>query len=304
MKRLFKLAFLIVIVGTVIYTVSSKDTYFYRWLNFSFCDKPIHYKIGKVDNQFNLSLDQLKDSAQAGAAIWNGILRKELFTYDPNALLEISLIYDERQRALRTVTTEKELVEKDKNLLDVSAESFEQKKAEVEEKLHQLNSDIQYYNSIGGAPKDVYDQLISRQKNIQREIAEINAFANSLNQKADEINSKIEGVNKSVGNFNEILQTLPEEGLYIAHENKIEIYIVENENRLAITIAHELGHALGLDHIAKESAIMNPTASETTAVTQEDKDLLVSYCKQQNRLDLIKNDLANIVQFLKSTWQK
>ncbi|SSQ11003.1 putative Zn-dependent protease [Acinetobacter baumannii] len=51
------------------------------------------YKIAEVDPRFGLSQEQLIQITQQAADIWKEGTGKNYFTYDPNAKLEIRLVY-------------------------------------------------------------------------------------------------------------------------------------------------------------------------------------------------------------------
>ncbi len=55
------------------------------------------YKIADIDPRFGLSQDQLIQISQQAADIWKQGTGQDYFTYDPNAKLEIRLVYDNSQ---------------------------------------------------------------------------------------------------------------------------------------------------------------------------------------------------------------
>lgn len=298
MKRFIALIVLILLIGLGFFYKKDLVTIWNRWVNFSFCDASVSYKLSSIDPKFNIPRERVEKSTKEAGKLWNDLVGRDLFIYDANSDLEISLVFDERQGSIAIISEAREDIETTKENLELSVREFEQKKQQLEEDLNQLNDEINYWNKRGGAPKDKYNELISRQQELSREIQNINSMADKLNIQTQKINQKVDQVNKEVEKFNNLLSVKPEEGLYMAGTNKIEVYIYENDQSYTHTVAHELGHALGLDHVKQEHSIMYPVSSPQSKATQADLELITAFCQQQNRLDLIRNDLKNFFYIL------
>ncbi len=133
---------------------------------------------------------------------------------------------------------------------------YEKQSESFKQRLEALNSEIEEWNKKGGAPPDVFERLMKEQNSLKREAEKLNATARSLNKSADVYNSNVGTLNKEVDTINTALSTKPEEGVYLPQENKIEIYFHITQDELVHTLAHELGHALGMDHNSNQVSIM------------------------------------------------
>ena len=294
-KRLTITIALLIFVGSALFYRSELQNLYDRVAYFSFCEKPILYRIGTIDPKFKISNKEFIEIATQSANIWSTAYNKPLFEYSPDGTLDINLVYDERQTLLNSISTMNRKVEGDREGLEEKIESFKNWQSDLETRLGDLNKEIAEWNEKGGAPPEVYEELSKKQKELRVEINEINQTAENLNQSSDLLNQKVSNLNETITSFNSILKIRPEEGVFVPIENRIDIYFYSNESELKHTLAHELGHALGLGHIDTQDAIMNPVVSDEIQLTDDDLKVLSSFCEEQNRFLLLKNDLQTII---------
>ncbi len=83
----------------------------------------------------------------------------------------------------------------------------------------------------------------------------------------------------------------PEEGIYISDENgrRIIIYFNISKNELVHTLAHEMGHALGIGHINSTTSIMYSRTTEILSLSNDDLTALSTVCRKISVFEAIGN---------------
>ena len=261
--------------------VGSRYVYIYP------CARPILYKIGNIDPKFGVKQDQLLKDLKSAEAVWEKPTGKNIFDYDPDGPLTVNFVYDTRQALKTEIDRQEKSLTSQNQSLDAQITDYERQVVQFKVQNNQLNTDINYWNSQVGAPPDEYDKLVARQKDLQQEADRLNRLAKSLNQKADNYNSGVVKINSTIGTFNQALAVKPEEGLYTGSTNTIDIFFITDRNELIHTLAHEFGHARGLDHLDDAKAIMYPQTSLAVSATSGDIQALETICVRRSYWDVV-----------------
>ena len=119
-------------------------------------------------------------------------------------------------------------------------------------------------------------------------------MAATLNQSTSSYNIQISDLNDKISSFNSVLRQKPEEGVYRYRENSIDIYFMSSKDELIHTLAHELGHALGISHNDNKQSIMFAYSTKETTISEEDIAALHKQCKNLYLGELLKRKLYEL----------
>jgi peptidoglycan hydrolase CwlO-like protein len=264
------------------------------------CQSPKTFRLGTVDPRFHITKDELLQDAQEAGGVWKNEQGMILMQYDPNSQMPINMVYDQRQYLDSQINNLNDQVAQQKDSLKPQIADYQQKAAEFKKESTDLNTQIDYWNTKGGAPQDVYNGLVAKQHSLQQEATQLSQMADQLNQSTDAYNQQIQQLNQKVNNYNNVLSYKPEEGLYTKDgtNEKIDIYFNNSRMELVHTLAHEMGHSLGLGHNSNPESIMYPETNLITTPSVDDENALAQVCAKKSIFVLAGEKLVFLLEAL------
>lgn len=272
------------------------------------CSKPILYSLGVIDPRFRLTREEIVRAAAEAGNIWSQPFGQALFAYATTGELKINFVYDIRQQTTDQLKELGVIVGDDRKTYDnlkakrdlLNDQYWQQnvalrkQAAAYQDNLKSYNAEVAKWNKRGGAPAEVYSQLEAAQKALDDERLRVNAATADLNRMIDEFNTVGRALNKladqlnlNVGKYNDIGDQTGEQfeaGVYdkTATSTSINVFEFNDRQELVRLLAHELGHALGLDHTSSSEDIMYYlNESKNSTATAADLAALRARCEKK-----------------------
>jgi len=270
------------------------------------CPVPINYRLGVIDESFSITEAEAKDYIEQASEVWEGISDRDLFVYNDEADFTINFVFDERQETANQQTADRErldniAIQNDEFRLQIDRlqTSFENQntefkvlKANYDERLVAYNNAVRQANDRGGATPAAFEVLEEERAVLEAESNQLRTSSGELNQLAQQLNQLSTEGNRLVDLYN--LEVQKYNNLYgEAHEftqgdyrgGEINIYKFSDEIELINVLAHEFGHALGIDHVEEPGALMyyllNDELDQKPVLTEIDIAAFQTECSNQ-----------------------
>ena len=275
-------------------------------LPFNPCRQTIYYSLGQIDVGHKITAQEARQVLKKAEEVWEKPTGFNLFEYREGAAFKINFIFDERQQRIN------EMLKIDEKLEEMAAQQEQitvkyqqllnerQRKLDkynrllkkLNKKIEDYNEKVEKLNEEGDWTKSELKKLERREEEIKEEQQRLEKYRQEVNRLAEKINKLVQQEKEIVQNYNRQVLTYRQkhggekkftQGEYAG--DHIDIYEFRDKQDLALILAHEFGHALGLDHVSNSRSIMYYLMSDqdlrNLQLTNEDLEALSKVCGEK-----------------------
>ena len=240
------------------------------------CTRPVGWYIGEIDERFGISTAEVLEAAELAAAVWNADRpQRPYFAYDESGTLPIHLKYDP------TVN----LVIGEQDEFQRKIDHYNDQLAAYVAKLEKHSEEVERFKQgrVSGHRDLVRMRLNRASEELQREQQRLQALEASL----EEQRPRRRGVlHLHVGRYEQQVSRFGRSERII--DERILIMQFSDFDELVLVLAHEFGHALGLDHVNDPQAVMHSHGTVPPhgriRLTPADREALREICGTTRRI--------------------
>jgi hypothetical protein len=272
MKNFILLVFILCVVGFY-FNQSPANRHLINQLPIGACSRPLVFHLGHLDSRFNLDPSQTKWLLQRAAKKWNKAAGKELLRFDEIKGFPVDFVFDNRQQnmlafkqSMEEINDAKLWVEERQMALQQQITAYENLHNAYQQAISELNRQIAIFNSSYYQNRADSVRLNQQADILRKEQVYLNQQYNQLTTQQNQYQNDINYFNQLVATHNlkyGTQQSFTQSGVYRRQGNSenIEIYQFNDNNDLLLLLMHELGHALGLEHLSSAYNIMSANYS-------------------------------------------
>jgi uncharacterized protein YukE len=263
------------------------------------CNQTVTWKFGTIDPRFEVDEDSLKNIVQSISDLWSKAAGYTAIAYDPDGEIDINFYYTEQQqytedeqqlsnridRLRQNYYSLNVMYQRHKRLFEDEEAAFNKKQSEYNATVEAYNRTLTRIRTAGVRSRELDDQLKKLRRDVEIQESDLAVMRENVNNQETELQNLSDQLNHRADTINELSYQYKKrfsswrtfyQGVYlnVGGKRKINIYQFDDIGRLKLVLAHEFGHALGLDHVGNPKSVMyfltDRQSTQNLQLTEED----------------------------------
>lgn len=272
------------------------------------CEVPVTLHLASVDPRFRLEREAVQAALDAAVSMWDEQTPERLFRQREGEGMPVRLVFDERQagaqtrdraraeleRLQRRIAEREERLDHRHSALAADAAGYQRHLEDVQARQRDYERAVAAWNagrmehSAGNRERlerqrraldSARTDLEQRRRTLERRRDELNREIRELEGEIDAFNARVAELNREVTALGAFDMALYEQQ---GARRSISVFKASDADELRLTLAHELGHALGIEHVDDPAAVMHAILGEANAgrrdLSDADRRALAAAC--------------------------
>ncbi|WP_038055979.1 matrixin family metalloprotease [Thioalkalivibrio sp. ALJ9] len=272
------------------------------------CAIPVEMHLGEIDPRFELEPDEVRRALDAAVAMWETHTEERLFTARDGEGMAVRLVFDERQagamarersraqldQAQADIDDARERLDRHRSALNADVELYERGVRGFDERRRAHEGRVADWNAGRGERsaqarerlerearelREEHERLEERRRGLEDRRSDLNAAGRDLEREIAAFNEQVDQFNRTAAAGSGFDMAIYQQQ---GNRRSITVYKASDIDELRLTLAHELGHALGIGHVDDPAAVMHAELGPANAGREDlaaaDRAALVESC--------------------------